>query len=98
MANVTHRLHAKVTMADGQVYAAVIDERDLRRWDLTFKAKGWPSKNEAEFLYQGFIAASALARGGDTARPLEAILNDIVSVDIEADETVPPTGPEPGNG
>jgi hypothetical protein len=91
-------MHGKVTLDDGTVYAVGIDERDFRRWDLTFKSKGWPPGDEAGILYQGFVAAAALYRQGDVPGPIEAILDRIVRTDVEGEETVRPTGGAPGPG
>jgi hypothetical protein len=90
-------MFGKVTLDDGTVYAIAIDERDFRRWDLTFKGKGWPPGDQAGMLYQGFLAAAALFRQGEVpGATVDAILERIVRTDLDAEEAVRPTDGAPG--
>ena len=98
MSDLPVRMHGKVTLDDGTVYAVGIDERDFRRWDLTFKSRGWPPGDQAGMLYQGFVAAAALFRQGDVTGTVESIMDRIVRTDVEAEEPVRPTGGAAGPG
>jgi hypothetical protein len=96
MTDTPTRLHFKVTMDDGAVYAAAIDERDMRRWDMTYRRMQWPPMEEAKVLFQGFIAAAALIRQGDLEGVPERLVDHIVHTDPEGEETINPTGAAPG--
>lgn len=90
------RLHTKVTLDDGSVYEATVDQRDYRRYDLTRGRHGWPPPTEAPFLLQGFVCAAALVRQGDVtdADPV-AVMDRIVEVVETGTSDVSPTGAGP---
>ena len=97
MSDLPARMFGKVTLDDGTVHAVAIDERDFRRWDLTFKGKGYPPADQAGMLYQGFLAAAALFRQGDVpGATIDGILERVVRTDLESEEPVVPTGGAPG--
>lgn len=90
------RLHTKVTLDDGSVLEAVVDQRDYRRFDLTRVKHGWPLPTEAPFLLQGFVCAAALVRQGDvTDTDPAALMERIVEVTEEGTSDVTPTGAGP---
>lgn len=92
MPDTPQRVHAKVTMEDGQVHEAMVDQRDYRRWDLTRVRHGWPSAQEAPFLLQSFVTAAALVRQGDVPDQDPAVVMDrIVQVDDMDTSPVVPT-------
>ena len=77
------RLHTKVTMTDGSVLEAVVDQRDYRRYDLTRLRHGWPAATDAPFLLQGFVCAAALIRQGDRTETDPAVLMDQIVEVVE---------------
>lgn len=92
MSDLPARMYGKVTLDDGTVHPVGIDERDFRRWDLTFKGKGWPPGDQAGMLYQGFLAAAALVREDPSIGKIDAVLERIVRTDLETEEDIRPTG------
>lgn len=96
MPDTPQRVHAKVTMDDGQVHEAVVDQRDYRRWDLTRNRHGWPTATDAPFLLQSFVTAAALVRQGDVDGDPAAVMERIVQVDDMGSSPVLPT--DAGNG
>lgn len=92
------RLHTKVTLDDGSVLEAVVDQRDYRRYDLSRVKHGWPPPTDAPFLLQGFVVSAALVRQGDVTETDPAILMDRVVEVVEmgsADVTPTGAGPTP---
>lgn len=86
------RVHAKVTMDDGQVFEALVDQRDYRRWDLTRGRHQWPPATDAPFLLQSFVTAAALVRQGDVPdQDPAAVMDRIVQVDDMDTSPVVPT-------
>jgi len=85
------RLHTKVTLTDGSVLEAVVDQRDYRRYDLTRQRHGWPAATDSPFLLQGFVCAAALIRQGDTHETDPAVLMDqiVEVVELGAADVVP---------
>jgi hypothetical protein len=98
MTDLPARVYAKVTLDDGRVLQAAIDNRDYVRYDLTRAKAGWPPAPDAPFIFQSFTAAAALIRQGDAAGDPAKLLEQIVMVDVEESEPVPPTPPGPGSG
>lgn len=99
MADLPARIHAKVTLDDGAVYDAAIDNRDYVRYDMSRTKQGWSSAQESPFIFQTFTAAAALIRQGDvTDSDPAALMLRVVLVDAEAAEDIRPTPPGPGSG
>jgi hypothetical protein len=93
------RVHAKVTLDDGRVFDAAIDNRDYVRYDLTRAKAGWPPAQDAPFVFQAFTAAAALIRQQDVEdTDPAALMQRLVTVDAEETEDVGPTVPAAGNG
>lgn len=92
MPDAPQRLHTKVTMDDGTVLEAVVDQRDYRRYDLVRAARKWPPATDAPFLLQGFVCAAALVRQGEVpeADPV-AVMDRIVEVVEMGTSDVTPT-------
>jgi hypothetical protein len=55
---------ARVRLTDGRVLEARVINPDYLRWDRTASKHGWPKMAEAPFLWQTFLAWSALRREG----------------------------------
>lgn len=93
------RVHVKVTLDDGEVHIAGVDQRDYVRYDLTRARQGWPIATEAPFVFQAFTAAAALIRQGDVpdSDPAKLMLR-IVDMPQEAEQPVRPTPPAAGGG
>ena len=83
MPDAPQRLHTKVTMEDGSVLEAVVDQRDYRRYDLTRAAHKWPAATDAPFLLQGFVCAAALIRQGDVTDTDPAVVMDRIVEVVE---------------
>jgi hypothetical protein len=97
MADLPVRIHAKVTLDDGTVHEAGIDNRDYVRYDMTRAKAGWPTAQDAPFVFQAFTAAAALIRQGDAVGNPTELMERIVLVDSEVEETIRPTPPAPGS-
>jgi hypothetical protein len=55
---------ARVRLSDGRVLEARVYNTDYLRWDRTASKHGWPTATAAPFLWQTFLAWSALRREG----------------------------------
>jgi hypothetical protein len=55
---------ARVRLTDGRVLEARVINPDYLRWDRTASKHGWPKMADAPFLWQTFLAWSALRREG----------------------------------
>jgi hypothetical protein len=99
MSDAPARIHAKVTLDDGTVLAAAVDQRDYVRYDLTRAKHGWPPPDQAPFVFQTFTAAAALIRQQDVPETDPAALMErVVLVDVEEETDIRPTPPGPGSG
>jgi hypothetical protein len=60
-----------VVLEDDTEHVVRIDNRDYVRFDLTRTRQKWPSGSDAPFLFQTFLAWSAMKRAGLTRLPWE---------------------------
>jgi len=55
---------ARVRLTDGRVLEARVTNPDYISWDRVATRKGWPKLADAPFLWQTYLAWSALRREG----------------------------------
>ena len=79
-------------MDGGRELHAEVDQRDMIRWDLTYKRKSWPASTEAPFIFQAFLAWSALTRAGDLTLTVEEFFDQVISI---REDGATPLGPTP---
>jgi hypothetical protein len=87
-----HLVH--VVLADGRDLQVRIDNRDFVHWDMTAPRQKWGTASTAPFLFQTFIAWSALKRedlysGGFTTFQRECL--EAADVKGDDDDTARPT-------
>jgi hypothetical protein len=77
---------ARARLSDGRTLEARVINPDYLRWDRTASKHGWPTATQAPFLWQTFLAWSALRREGliDTSVTWEHFSDELaVQVELE---------------
>lgn len=71
-------IHATI---DGQPDPLTLDVRhsDLTRWDYAAAEKGWPSVEQAPFLFTSFLTWAVCKRRGITTAAFEQFVDRIIS-------------------
>lgn len=91
----------RVMLGDGTVTEVQATNADLVRWDFTRAKHKWPTLREAPFLWQTFVAWSALRRtkgpGGDMTweafSDSAQAVEDLTDPDPQGADAVDPTSP-----
>lgn len=88
----------QITLNDGTTLVVRVLNPDYLRWDLSRGKKGWPSGQEAPFLFATFLAWSAAKREGAYEGTYEAFAEAATDVtpldtDAEAGDVIRPTLP-----